>query len=112
MICVEYEIFSKQVVFSIASDKDIGPPPDLSSSAVLDPAKLRQLKQIFDRGFSSHLHFLPLQDPLLPLSEEDKELLWQNRETVRRSSRSLAKLLRSVNWNDPTHVNEVHMYAY
>ena len=48
-------------------------------------------------------------DPLTPLSEEQRMLLWEYRDLVRKSKpRQLAKVLRSVNWAIPYMVQMAH----
>ena len=48
-------------------------------------------------------------DPLTPLSEEQRVVLWEYRDLVRKSKpRQLASVLRSVNWAIPDMVRKAH----
>ncbi|KAH3761571.1 phosphatidylinositol-4,5-diphosphate 3-kinase [Pelomyxa schiedti] len=91
LIEVEFEQFRNRVVFSLPDTEgtpDVCPP--------LDPSQLRLLKDIF------HL------DPLVSLSKEARALLWQTRESHKSKPRALPKLLRSADWNNPSHVVTAH----
>jgi len=48
------------------------------------------------------------QDPLSPLSLDEKELVWRHREFVSSSPEALSKLLEACKWDDRTAVAEAH----
>lgn len=48
------------------------------------------------------------QDLLTPLSSDDKKLLWEHRNALTNIPEALPKVLRSVNWNDYLHAQDMY----
>jgi len=56
----------------------------------------------------SRLNVVINADPLEPLSQEDKMLIWGNRVYLATNPLALSKFLLSVRWDDPMQVREAH----
>ena len=71
-------------------------PGSLAAGALPSTQEVLRLKRIIE------------QDPLSPLSLDEKELVWRHREFVSSSPEALSKLLESCKWDDRTAVAEAH----
>jgi phosphatidylinositol-4,5-bisphosphate 3-kinase len=52
------------------------------------------------------------QDPLSPLTSEEKKLLWENRAFLTHIPQALPKVLKSVNWNNFVHAQDMYTLMY
>ncbi|KAH3764589.1 phosphatidylinositol-4,5-diphosphate 3-kinase [Pelomyxa schiedti] len=94
---IEFEKYPSKIIF---------PLPELFDSALSSPptTTLR-----FGEKEKAQLKTIDNLDPLLPLTEEDKDFLWEFREMLMKlKPRALPKLMRCVRWHIPEHASEAH----
>jgi len=94
VIFIDYETHGRLVVF----------PPD----SLDDEQRRKARAQTAMPTFLKKLDFIIKLDPLTPLTDEDKKLLWKFRYHIMNKTRALPKFLLSVNWCNHKDVQEVH----
>jgi len=90
---VQFETFAAPLKLASA---DGAPPPAPASRDMPPAAVVKRLKMLID------------QDPLEPISDEDKAILWMHRHFASSSPPGLPKFLQAFSWTDPSQVKDMH----